>query len=53
MCQKFEKNDKNSTEPFEGCAFYPTAEPSLTKLFLRFCAAKRGFVEKYEIFKVQ
>jgi hypothetical protein len=53
MCQKFEKKDKNSTEPFEDSAFYPTAEPSLTKLFFRFCAAKRGSVEKYETLKVQ
>ena len=31
---------KNSTEPFQGSAFYPIAEPSLTEPFLRFCIAR-------------
>ncbi len=29
--QSLKKRIKNSTEPFEGSAFYPLAEPSLTK----------------------
>jgi hypothetical protein len=32
--QSLKKRIKNSTEPFEGSAFYPTAEPSLTVPFL-------------------
>jgi hypothetical protein len=47
------KRIKNSTEPVEGSAFYPLVEPSLTKPFFRFCAAKRGSVEKYETLRVQ
>ena len=32
--QSSKKRIKNLTEPFEGSAFYPLAEPSLTKPFL-------------------
>ncbi len=34
MCPKSQKKEKNSTKPFEGSAFYPLAEPSLTEPFL-------------------
>ena len=50
--QSLKKRIKNSTEPFEGSAFYSTAELSLTEPFLRFCTAKTGFVRKYETLKV-
>jgi hypothetical protein len=38
---------KNSTEPFQGSAFYPTAGPSLTEPFFGFCATKKVSVRKY------
>ena len=50
--QSLKKRIKNSTEPFEGSAFYSVAEPSLTEPFLRFCTAKKGFVRKYKTLKV-
>jgi hypothetical protein len=50
--QSLEKSIKNSTEPFEGSAFYPLAEPSLTEPFFRFCTAKKGSVRKYETLRV-
>jgi hypothetical protein len=46
------KRIKNSTEPFEGSAFYPIAEPSLTEPFFRFCTPKKGSVRKYETLRV-
>ncbi len=39
--QSLKKRINNSTEPFEGSAFYPLAEPSLTEPFFRFCTAKK------------
>ena len=54
MCPESQKKRiKNSTEPFEGSAFYSIAKSSLTEPFLRFCTAKKGFVRKYETLKVQ
>ena len=50
--QSLKKRIKNSTEPFEGSAFYSIAEPSLTELFLRFWTAEKGFVRKYETLRV-
>src|SRR5271163_408973 len=50
--QSLKKRIKNSTEPFEGSAFYPIAEPSLTEPFFRFCTAKKGSVRKYETLRV-
>ena len=44
--QSLKKRIKNSTEPFEGSAFYSIAEPPLTEPFLRFCTAKKMFREK-------
>ena len=51
-CVQSLKKKKNSTEPFEGSAFYSIAEPSLTEPFLRFCTAEKGFVRKYKTLKV-
>ena len=50
--QGLKKRIKNSTEHFEGSAFYSIAEPFLTEPFLKFCTAKKGFVRKYETLKV-
>jgi hypothetical protein len=50
--QSLKKRIKTSTEPFEGSAFYPTAEPSLTEPFFRFCTAKKGSVRKYGTLRV-
>ena len=50
--QSLKKRIKNSTEPFEGSAFYPIAEPSLTEPFFRFCTPKKGSVRKYETLRV-
>ena len=50
--KSLKKRIKNSTEPFQGSAFYPIAEPSVTEPFLRFCIAKKGFVRKYETLRV-
>jgi hypothetical protein len=51
--QSFKKRIKNSTELFEGSAFYPLAEPSLAKPFFKFRTAKKGFVENYKTLRVQ
>jgi hypothetical protein len=40
------KTIKNSTEPFEGSAFYPLAEPSLTEPFFWVLYSKKRFREK-------
>jgi hypothetical protein len=50
--QNLKKRIKNSTEPFEGSVFYPTAEPSLAEPFFRFCTAKKGSVRKYGTLRV-
>ncbi len=51
--QSFKNRIKNSTEPFEGSAFYPVAEPSHTEPSFRFRTAKKGFGGKYETLRVQ
>ena len=51
--KSLKKRIKIWTEPFEGSAFYPISEPSLTEPFFRFCTAKKGSVRKYETLKVQ
>jgi hypothetical protein len=50
--QNFKKRIKNSTEPFEGSAFYPTAEPSLAEPFFGFFTGKKGSVRKYGTLRV-
>jgi hypothetical protein len=50
--QNLEKRIKNSTEPFEGSAFYSTPEPSLTEPFFGFCTTKKGSVRKYGTLRV-
>jgi hypothetical protein len=50
--QNLKKRIKNSTEPFEGSAFYPTAEPSLAEPFFGFCTGKKGSVRKYGTLRV-
>ena len=37
---------------FKGSALYPLAEPSLAKPFFKFRTAEKGFVGKYETFRV-
>jgi hypothetical protein len=44
MCPKSKKRIKKSTEPFEGSAFYPLAEPSLTEPFFAVQNLKKGSV---------
>ena len=52
MCPKSQNKEKNSTELFQGSAFYSIAESSRTEPHLRFCTAKKGFARKFETMKV-
>jgi hypothetical protein len=49
---KSQKRIKKSTKPLKVLTMYPGEEPSPTKLFLKFRTAERGFVGKYETFRV-
>jgi hypothetical protein len=47
-----QRKNKNIYETFKGSSVYPREEPSPAKPFFKFCTAEKGFVRKYETFRV-
>ena len=50
--KKLKKRLKRSTEPKKVLPVYPGEEPHSAKLLFKFRTTKKGFVGKYETFKV-